>query len=179
MGTQYRRMTDADRIFIADQKVFFVASCSNAEVNLSPKGYDTLRVIDDETVVYLDYPGSGDRTARDIGADGAVTIMFTAFTGKPLILRLFVKGELIEKGTPAFDELLPRFAPVEAASVRRLILYRVYAVERSCGMGTPLMTYQEERNALRDWAVKKGADGSIASYIADHATPPDLTKLSP
>jgi hypothetical protein len=174
MGTQYDALTDDDRAFIGEQKVFFVASCSGREVNLSPKGYDSLRVVDDKTVVYLDYPGSGDRTARDIAAGGKVTLMFTSFTAKPRITRLFVAGEPVEKDDPRFADLFARFGDVDAAAVRRLILYRVAAVERSCGESVPFMEYVGERDALREWAAKKAADGTLQGYIDDHAAPPIL-----
>lgn len=170
-------MSEADKAFVGDQKVFFIASASDAEVNLSPKGYDALRIVDDKTLVYLDYPGSGDRTARDIRNGGKITIMFTAFEGKPLILRLFAKGELVEKDHADFADLFSLFGDVDPASIRRLIRFRVEVVERSCGMGTPLMSFDRERENLRDWAVRKGGDGTLPRYIADHATPVDLSKV--
>ncbi|WP_415405827.1 hypothetical protein ACLHDG_08665 [Sulfurovum sp. CS9] len=37
-------MKDID--FIKQQKLFYIASCSEKEVNLSPKGYDSIRMLD-------------------------------------------------------------------------------------------------------------------------------------
>lgn len=176
MGKQYRYLKETDQAFIKEQKLFYMASCSGQEVNLSPKGYDSIRVIDRETLVYMDYPGSGNRTARDIAAGGDVTVVFNAFEGKPKILRLFCKGELINPEHPEFGTLAAAFN-VPLVSLRRLIRLHIYAVESSCGMSVPLMRYEEDRNELRDWAVKKGTDGSIHEYNRDHATPPDLHHL--
>lgn len=174
MGTQYKTLADKDIKLIEAAKVFFIASASGAEVNLSPKGYDSLRIIDDKTLLYLDWPGSGNRTARDIEAGGNVTIMFTAFTGAPRITRCFCKGELIEKDNQKFGELFKNFDGVDSSQIRRLILFHINAVEKSCGEAVPFMDYKEERPALHEWAQKMSAKGKLAKYIADHATPPKL-----
>jgi hypothetical protein len=43
MGKQYKTLKPEDADFIKEQKVFFVASSSGKEVNLSPKGYQCLK----------------------------------------------------------------------------------------------------------------------------------------
>jgi Pyridoxamine 5''-phosphate oxidase. len=174
MGTQYKSLKTDDIDFIKAQKVFFVASCSGKEVNLSPKGYDCLKVKDQNTLLYMDYPGSGDRTARDIKNNGQVTLMFTSFTEKAKILRLFCKGELIERNSSGFSEAAVIFPETTQNTVRRFIKYFIYAVESSCGMSVPYMQYEDERNGLRDWAVKKSSDNTIDKYIKDHEIPPKL-----
>ena len=174
MGTQYKTLTDKDVAFIKEQKVFFIASSSVAEVNLSPKGYDCLRVLDDKTLLYLDYPGSGNRTARDIEAGGQITIMFTAFTGKARITRCFCKGELVEKDNQKFADLFARFDGVDESLIRRLILFSVEAVEKSCGESVPFMEFRGERDILKTWAKKMVSKNKLAKYILDHAKPPKL-----
>lgn len=176
MGKQYRFLTENDIEFIKEQKLFYMASCSGQEVNLSPKGYDCIRVLDNETLLYMDYPGSGNRTARDIGAGGEVTVVFNAFEGKPKILRLFCKGELIEKEHADFPEPLEKFG-ASPGVIRRLIKLGIYAVESSCGMSVPFMKYEGERNELRDWAHKRNAEGALDKYIEAHNIPPKLDEL--
>ncbi|WP_420264512.1 pyridoxamine 5'-phosphate oxidase family protein [Candidatus Magnetominusculus dajiuhuensis] len=174
MGRQYASLTDEDIEFITVQRVFYMASASGREVNLSPKGYDSLRVIDEKSVLFLDYPGSGDRTARDIRADGGVTLMFTAFTGKPSILRLFCKGRLIEKTDPKFTELMGVFTGCNAQLIRRLLIFDIYAVERSCGKSVPVMEFKEERTDLKAATSKLRDAGTLEKFIKDHETPPVL-----
>src|SRR5689334_24372891 len=60
--------------------------------------YTTLfrsRVLDDATVAYLDLTGSGNETAAHVLRDGRLTIMFCSFGAKPLILRLYGRGEIV------------------------------------------------------------------------------------
>ncbi|MGE4294106.1 MAG: pyridoxamine 5'-phosphate oxidase family protein [Campylobacterales bacterium] len=177
MGKQYAALTPEDRAFIAQQHIVFLASCSGKEVNLSPKGLDCIRVEGPNSLIYLDYPGSGNRTATDIQKGGEVTAVFCAFEGPAKILRLFCKGELITPDRADFAALIGLFNEPQAGAVRRLIRLKIYAVETSCGFGVPLYGYQGERAELIDWARKKDANGTLQEYIDSHATPPDLSKL--
>lgn len=54
---------------IEKQPMFFVATAAaDARINLSPKGYDSFRVIAPDRVAYLDLGGSGNEThAHQIG----------------------------------------------------------------------------------------------------------------
>lgn len=174
MGRQYDSLTDEDVDFIRQQRVFFIASASGREVNLSPKGYDCVRVIDSNSVLFLDYPGSGNRTMRDIGAGGEVTLMFTAFSGKPSILRLFCKGRIIEKSAPEFTEFTRHFTGCDVQLIRRFLIFDIYKVERSCGKSVPLMQYTGERTDLIDATSKLRDAGTLSKFIEDHKTPPVL-----
>ncbi len=174
MGSQFPSLSDKHVEFIGKQKVFFMASCSGEEVNLSPKGLDSIRVLDKNRLLYLDYPGSGNRTARDIGAGGDVTVVFTAFEGPALILRLFCKGELVEKSDNRFADLFANFSVQDSGPVRRLIVLSITTAEQSCGFGTPYMEFIGNREELTNWAEKKSQKGTLESYIEAHATPPEL-----
>lgn len=67
MGLGWRTIPDDMRAFIEEQKLFFVATApQDGRVNLSPKGLDTLRVLDERTVTYLDLTGSGNETAAHV-----------------------------------------------------------------------------------------------------------------
>jgi hypothetical protein len=176
MGKQYKKLTPADIEFIKKQKLFYIASASNKEVNLSPKGYDTIRVLDETTVVFLDYPGSGNRTYRDCENDGEFTILFNAFEGRAKILRLFCKAKLIAHDTQEFEKNLSLF-DIDKNLVRNFFEFHIYALESSCGDGVPYMEYKEERPSLKKWAIKMDKSEKLQKYIQDHATPPDLSKI--
>ena len=83
MGKQYKTLTQADRVFIQEQKLFYIASSSQHEVNLSPRGYDSLYIIDSSSLYMIDYLGNGNTTARDIEEDGEITLLFNAFENTP------------------------------------------------------------------------------------------------
>ncbi|MEJ2501054.1 MAG: pyridoxamine 5'-phosphate oxidase family protein [Campylobacterales bacterium] len=174
MGKQYTVLTTDDCAFIESAKLFFTASCSTHEVNLSPKGYDTLKIRDNRTLIYLDYPGSGNRTARDLREGGKATLMWCAFEGAPNILRCFCEGELIEPGDFEFEACLSYFPGVDAKTIRRFIRFDVRAVESSCGMAVPLMRYEGERPVLRDWTEEMAEEGRLSDYIDKHDVPPEL-----
>ena len=67
----------------------------DGHVNLSPKGYDTFRILSDRKVAYLDLTGSGNETSSHLEENGRITMMFCAFQGPPNILRLYGTGTVI------------------------------------------------------------------------------------
>ena len=70
------------RKFISAQKMFFVATAAaDGRVNLSPKGADALRILDDTHVRWLNLSGSGNETAGHIAQLNRMTLMFCAFEG--------------------------------------------------------------------------------------------------
>jgi len=159
MGDVFETIPDRMRDFIEAQKLFFVASAPSGggRVNLSPKGLDTLRVLDERTIAYLDFVGSGVETIAHLRENGRIVVMFCAFSGPPKIVRLHGRGEAVEPGDPRFAGLAAKF-PSEPG-VRAVILVNVERVSDSCGYGVPLYEYQGERTALGAWAEKKGTDG--------------------
>ena len=90
MGRSYDSINDAMRVFIERQPLFFVgtAPSEGGRVNLSPKGYDSFRVLGPNQVCYLDMTGSGAETIAHLRDNGRITFMFCAFEGKPKIVRL-------------------------------------------------------------------------------------------
>ncbi|GAB5456351.1 MAG: hypothetical protein Hens2KO_25800 [Henriciella sp.] len=94
----YDKLDDRIIKFIEKQKMFFVASAplsADGHINLSPKGYDAFKVLDETTVAWLDLGGSGIETQAHVQENGRITIMFCAFDGPANILRLFGTGEII------------------------------------------------------------------------------------
>ena len=107
MAQFFSRLEPALKDFIARQHIFFTASATaDSRINLSPKGSDSFRVLNDNAIAYLDQTGSGNEAAAHLRADGRLTIMFCAFEGPPMILRLYGRGRSLPRGTGAYADLL-------------------------------------------------------------------------
>jgi len=171
MGSQTTSLNEQDKEFINEQKMFFIASGSGKEVNLSPRGYDCFRIVGDNEAVFLDYAGSGNRTARDSQNDGEVTVMFCSFDSTPMILRLFCKAEVIEKENAKLQAL---FDYPDIKGMRQFIKLTVYCVEHSCGMSVPRYEYIGQRNDLKEWCQSEEQAGKLDDYIQRHHVPSDL-----
>jgi hypothetical protein len=140
--------------FIGQQKMFFTATAPvKGRINLSPKGIDTLRCLDNRTVAYLDLTGSGNETSAHIQENGRMTVMFCSFTTKPLILRLYGQGEVVKIGSKRWNELIPHF--IRDFGERQLIVLHIESLQTSCGFGVPVYELVEERDTLIDWAEGK------------------------
>lgn len=178
MGKQYKHLTDKDIEFACRQRLFFMASACGKEVNLAPKGEDCFRFPDERTMLLLDYPGSSNRTGRDIEAGGEVTVMFCSFEEEPKVLRIFCRGELVEKDNPLFGELVKNFPDVNPAIVRQMFRLGIYAVETSCGLSVPLMKFEKTREkGVSHWASRKESEGRLDDYIKSHREPPSLGEV--
>jgi Pyridoxamine 5'-phosphate oxidase len=161
MGEQFPKLDAKHREFIGRQRVFFAASAApNARINISPRGVEAFAVLDDKTVVYLDRTGSGNETAAHLKADGRLTIMFCAFEGPPNILRLYGRGEVLRRGSAAYDELLTSaFAGEEPIGARQMIRLHIDLVKTSCGYGMPVYAYRGDRPSLDNWSRSQGEEG--------------------
>ncbi len=158
MGKFYTEITPELQEFIAEQRIFFTAAAAaTGRINLSPKGIDTFRYLDERTVAYLDLTGSGNETAALLAVDGRMTIMFCAFAGKPWVLRLYGQGKVVELDSERGRELHPLFGSIPGE--RHIIELHVESAQTSCGMAVPLYEYQEQRDLLIEWAEKKGPEG--------------------
>ncbi|MFO7603637.1 MAG: pyridoxamine 5'-phosphate oxidase family protein [Gammaproteobacteria bacterium] len=157
----YTEITPALAEWIARQPMFFNASAplsGQGHINLSPRGLDSLRIVDPNQVAILDLTGSGNETACHLAENGRLTLMFCAFAGDPQILRLYGEGEVIAPGDGAWTELRGLF-PAELPGVRQIFRLLVTRVQTSCGYGVPLLQFQSQRQRLLDWAADKGEDG--------------------
>jgi hypothetical protein len=87
---------------IAAQPVFFVATAAEgARINLSPKGYDCLRVLSPKRVAWLDLGGSGNETNAHLLADGRITLMFCNFRSRPRSCGSTAAANRSSRGTAA------------------------------------------------------------------------------
>lgn len=158
MAKFYPALDDNLKAFIARQHVFFVATAPHdGRISLSPKGLDGLRVLGDQRVAYLDITGSGNETAAHLLADGRMTLMFCAFEGDPLILRLYGRGRSIKPTDAEWATLAPLFPTLPGT--RQIILLDIESLQTSCGAGVPLYEYRGEREELLRWLEKKGEPG--------------------
>lgn len=151
--------------FISYQKIFFVATgLGEGRLNLSPKGLDSLRIVDPKKLIWMNLTGSGNETAAHVKADGRMTIMFCAFEGKPLILRLYGRAKVYHPRDAEFQDYLQAFDEVSGA--RQFFELHIESVQTSCGFAVPLMTFEGNRSILQDWSKKKGVNG-IEEYWED------------
>jgi hypothetical protein len=158
MGKQYTAINDEIRAFIQRQKIYFTGSAAaNGRVNVSPKGLDSLRILGPNRVAWLNLTGSGNETAAHLLENDRLTLMFCAFEGDPLIVRLYGHARAVHPRDAGWGELLALFPPLPGA--RQIMLMDIDLVQSSCGAGVPLFDYTGERDALLHWVEKKGADG--------------------
>lgn len=154
--------------FIGEQQMFFVASAPLSEtthINLSPKGGNSLRVLANNRIAYLDYTGSGNETAAHLLENGRLTMMWCSFGPSPKILRLYGKGRVVAKGSEEWDALYANFEP--NAGARQITILEVELGQTSCGYAVPLYTFDKQRGMLDAWADRKGETG-LKAYRRDN-----------
>jgi hypothetical protein len=142
------------------QHVFFIATApldSAGNINLSPKGHDSFRVLGPRTVAYLDLVGSGIETIAHLKENGRIILMFCMFEGPPNVFRLYGHGRVVEPQSPEFAQLTAQFPAYEAT--RAIIVVELTRISASCGFGVPLMKYEGDRPQHFAWARKKGSEG--------------------
>ena len=130
---------------------------SDGHLNVSPKGLDCFRILGPRMVAYLDLTGSGIETVAHLRQNGRLTIMFCAFEGRPLIVRLYGRGRVVEPGNGEWSGLIAHFP--EYPGARSVVVMEVERIADSCGFAVPLYEYKGERSELIDYALKKGPDG--------------------
>ncbi len=132
------------RKFIERQHVFFVATAAETgRVNLSPKGADSLRILSDIHIRWLSLSGSGNETAGHIRQQNRITMMFCAFDGDALILRVYGTAKIIHPRDEGWQEAIAMFPLM--AGTRQIFDVEVDTVQTSCGTGVPIMQYQHQR----------------------------------
>src|SRR5690606_33247900 len=171
MGKVLEAITPDVRRWIERQRLFFVATAPSGpdgHVNVSPKGHDTFRVLDESTVAYLDLTGSGVETIAHLRENGRITVMFCAFEGPPRIVRLHGRGEVVRPGDDGFDDLVARFPAIPGT--RAVIRVTCERVSSSCGYSIPLYEYAGERPTLVEWAERRGPAGIEKYWGEKNAT---------
>jgi Pyridoxamine 5'-phosphate oxidase len=161
----YPTLTSPLMQFIQAQSIFFVATApDDGRVNLSPKGMDTFRCLNEREAAYLDLTGSGNETSAHLEENGRLTLMFCSFSAEPLILRLYGQGKVVRPRSSEWSQYLSHFKQIPGT--RQIISMQIEQVQTSCGFAVPLMEVQGDRPLLQDWAQKKGEKG-LREYWQD------------
>ncbi|MDH2392253.1 pyridoxamine 5'-phosphate oxidase family protein [Streptomyces sp. HNM0663] len=169
MGQRYERIEGRIRDFIEQQPVFFTATApltGDGHVNLSPKGRSgTLAVLDQLTLAYLDFGGSGAETIAHLREEGngRITLMWCAFSGPPKVLRVHGRGEPVFRDDPRWREYISHFAEADGPGARAIILVHAVRISDACGFAVPFMDYREERTQHAEHFGRK-TDEEFAAY---------------
>ncbi|HEV3187827.1 MAG TPA: pyridoxamine 5'-phosphate oxidase family protein [Acidimicrobiales bacterium] len=170
MGKTFDGVDDRLTSWLIDQPVFFVATAPLADdglLNCSPKGNrDEFAVLSSNQVAYVDQTGSGVETIAHLKENGRIVVMFCAFEGPPRIVRLHGVGRAVPRDSVEFDTYINHFPGAKAVGVRAVIVVDVRRVSDSCGYGVPLMSFDEHRPTMDQWANRKGEAG-IRDYWSE------------
>lgn len=138
------RLTPKQIAFVEAQPLFFVATAAaQGRVNVSPKGMDTLRVVDERRLVWLNLSGSGNETAAHVVASGRMTLMFMSIAEDPLILRVYGTARVIHPRDEEWSELVGLFPRLGGS--RQVFDLSIEQTSSSCGTGVPVMSVQAVR----------------------------------
>ena len=181
MGQVFDGIDDELAAWIRSQPMWFVATAplaADGHVNVSPKGCDTFRVLDERRVAYLDLTGSGIETVAHLRENGRITLMFTALSGAPQVVRLWGRGEAVLRDDDRYPSLAGLFDDLPDS--RAVVVVDVERVGSSCGYGVPLYRFEGERSRLVDGLAKRGPAGVAAYWAANNAMSIDgLPGLAP
>jgi hypothetical protein len=154
VSEQMSQLDETLKRFIADQHMFFVGTAGkDGRVNISPKGMDSLRVIDSEKIVWLNLTGSGNETAAHVLENDRMTVMFCSFDKHPIILRLYGQARVIHPRGERWDDLIGRFPDIPGA--RQVFELDISLVQKSCGYAVPYYQFGGERTTLKKWSENK------------------------
>ena len=149
------KLNDNQISFIEAQPLFFVATAGrDGRVNVSPKGMNSLKVVDSDRIIWLNLTGSGNETAAHLIDVNRMTLMFCAFEGDAHILRVYGEAKVLHKKDDLWETALAEF-PVIAGS-RQIFDLSIDMVQTSCGTGVPLMSF-----------VKSRAEEQLVPYYED------------
>ncbi len=174
MGKTFEAIDERIQQWMAHQKMFFVGTAplsSEGSVNLSPKGNDTLRVLDPHTLIYQDSGGSGIETVAHIRENQRIVIMMCSFGNAPKIFRFHGKGSVYTPLDEGFSDLATHFEGTELG-IRNIIKVDVTRISDSCGYGVPQYEYLGDRSTAVEYAnnnstekIRKALTGNNAQSI--------------
>lgn len=166
MAEQFESLTSDQVEFIERQHLFFVGTAgAEGKINVSPKGMDSLRVINRNELVWLNLTGSGNETAAHVIEKNRMTVMFCSFEKQPLILRLYGTAKIIyPRETKKFEQYADMFN--HQPGTRQFFELKIDMAQTSCGFAVPLFDLSGERDTLAKWATKQGDEG-VSQYWTD------------
>lgn len=168
MARMFPKLSTALQAFIEEQQMFFVATAdADGRVNLSPKGLDSLRIINPHRLLWLNLTGSGNETAAHLLAVNRITLMFCSYHGNPLILRIYGTAKAIHPSDDSWEEHYQHFPNTPGA--RQIFDVSIEAVQTSCGYAVPLYDYVSQRDRLIKSAEDRGPEG-LKDYWSEKNT---------
>jgi len=168
MAVKFESINQEHRAFIERQKMFVVGSAgAEGFINVSPKGMDSLRILDDKTIIWLNYTGSGNETSAHVQENGRMTIMFNSYDDVPMIMKLYGQAEVFHRGDSEWESFIAHFPKTEGA--RQIFKLHIELLLTSCGYAVPKYEFIEERKTLQKWIEQKGEEG-IKAYWQEHNT---------
>ncbi len=162
---RFEKLDEKLKAFIRQQHIYFVGTAgAEGYVNVSPKGMDSFRILNDTTVAWLNLTGSGNETAAHVLENSRMTVMFCSFDKQPLIMRLYGQAFAVHPRDERWDELVALFPQYTGA--RQIFVLALELVQTSCGYSVPLYEHAGERDHAIKWVEKKGPDG-LEQYKAE------------
>lgn len=157
MGQKLPQLNERLIKFIQQQQIYFVATAdTDGRVNVSPKGLDSFKVLNEKQVMWLNLTGSGNETATHVQSCPRMTIMFNDFVDKPMILRLYGQAKVIHINDEQWQQHNSQFK--EFVSARQIFVMDIEMVQTSCGMAVPLFDFKQQRDALLNSKTLKGKE---------------------
>lgn len=173
---EYFNALNQDHVeFIAAQSMFFVATAdANSPINVSPKGMDSLRILQGNRLVWMNLTGSGNETFTHLQSTPRMTLMWCSFAKQPLILRAYGNATCVLPSDESWSDyqlLMP-----EQLGARQFFVMDVDVVQTSCGWAVPEMQLVRERPTLTKFAHSLGAEQIKASWAKSRPRPQDFEK---
>jgi hypothetical protein len=109
----------------------------------------------------LDLTGSGIETVAHVQENARIVIMFSAFDGSPMIVRLHGKAAVLYPGDSEFERLRPKF-PAHSGT-RAFVKVAVTRISDSCGYAVPQLDFVAQRDVLDKWTERKSPE-ELAAY---------------
>ncbi len=161
MAEQFPELSNKLMDFINQQHIFFVGTAApTGRVNISPKGMDTLRIINANQLQWLNLSGSGNETAAHTKQINRITLMWCSFDKQPLILRIYGSISVLHKYDEGWDETLQHFSQFPAT--RQVYTVNIEMVQTSCGFGVPHFDFIDQRDTLVNLWEKR--DNELIKY---------------
>lgn len=168
MAERFSELTQKHCDFIRQQAMYFVGTADiNGYVNISPKGQDTLRILDSRQLAWLNLTGSGNESAAHVLSMPRMTLMFCSFDRQPLILRVYGNARVIHPRDSDWYEMSKLFPALLGA--RQIFVLDIKLVQTSCGYAVPYFEFKGQRKTLHNWADKKGQDGIRDYWLEKNA----------
>lgn len=132
--------------------IFFATAAGQGRANLSPKGLDSLRVINHRRIIWLNLTGSGNETSTQLLQSNRMTLMICSFSGLPMILLIYGYAMEITPKYREWNTLYSLFYPLPG--YRQTFDLEVELVQNPCGTAVPLFDHVGDQDQLNKLAEK-------------------------